>query len=330
MGACSVKLQSLTSAAHTVATAAETAAAAAGQAAAPGSPADKATRQRHLAAAGRELDSARSATEAADAASTTLKALTALEPMLSMLEQALLNLTQAAPSAVEAADDDGYLPLLFDVISGPFSRAVGRLWKLLCNEEETLADAISAVTLARDASLELIDWRVQLLTHRLEDLEPGCWRQLSDKINAAQAEIEARKGKKFRNRRFIVLQCQACISKQLLLVPTLLDFDARAGVVANNFDDVELHYAAANSGWTGELVHQVIKAGCPLNSYNGTKGSGCTPLVLAASKNNIKVVRALVAAGADLDLPDKTTSMTALHYAASGGYMEIVEALIGV
>jgi hypothetical protein len=42
------------------------------------------------------------------------------------------------------------------------------------------------------------------------------------------------------------------------------------------------------------------------------------------------VVRGLIAAGADLDLPDRTTSMTALHYAATNGYMEILEMLIGV
>jgi hypothetical protein len=35
---------------------------------------------------------------------------------------------------------------------------------------------------------------------------------------------------------------------------------------------------------------QVIAAGCPINSYNGVKGSGCTPLVLAASKGQTKVI----------------------------------------
>jgi hypothetical protein len=34
---------------------------------------------------------------------------------------------------------------------------------------------------------------------------------------------------------------------------------------------------------------QVIAAGCPVNCYNGTKGSGCTPLVLASSKGQVKV-----------------------------------------
>jgi hypothetical protein len=37
------------------------------------------------------------------------------------------------------------------------------------------------------------------------------------------------------------------------------------------------------------LLLQVIAAGCPINHYSGTKGGGCTPLVLAASKGQTKV-----------------------------------------
>lgn len=159
----------------------------------------------------------------------------------------------------------------------------------------------------------------------------------------------------------------------------------------------------------------MIKAGCPVNWYNGTKGNGCTPLVLAASKGQLKVgvvvavvvvawyssrrpvatfpagcgrcqlkaihsrphpatlvhpcslpviaacrcrcvmctthkptnthhntptpttptpllnhqvVRALLAAGADPDLPDKASGQTPLHYAASNGHMNIIEDLL--
>ena len=37
----------------------------------------------------------------------------------------------------------------------------------------------------------------------------------------------------------------------------------------------------------------------------------------------------LVAAGADPDLPDKASAMTPLHYAASGGHMDALNALLG-
>jgi hypothetical protein len=82
---------------------------------------------------------------------------------------------------------------------------------------------------------------------------------------------------------------QASFSKQLDVMPLLLAAGARPGVTADACDDVELHYAATNSNWTAELVQQIVDAGCPLNPYNGTKGSGCTPLVLASSRGNTKV-----------------------------------------
>lgn len=42
-----------------------------------------------------------------------------------------------------------------------------------------------------------------------------------------------------------------------------------------------------------------------------------------------QVCKALIAAGADVDLPDKASAMTAVHYAAMGGHLEILEHLIG-
>jgi len=41
-----------------------------------------------------------------------------------------------------------------------------------------------------------------------------------------------------------------------------------------------------------------------------------------------QVTRALLAAGADPDLPDKVSGQTPLHYAASGGYNLIMEELL--
>ncbi|WIA18829.1 hypothetical protein OEZ85_003509 [Tetradesmus obliquus] len=121
---------------------------------------------------------------------------------------------------------------------------------------------------------------------------------------------------------------QAAFSKQLEVIPLLLAAGARPGVPAAATDDVELHYAATNTNWSEALVKQVVDAGCPLNPYNGVKGAGCTPLVLASSRGNTKVAAALVAAGADVDLPDKATAMTPLHYAAMGGHLAIIRSLV--
>jgi ankyrin repeat protein len=43
----------------------------------------------------------------------------------------------------------------------------------------------------------------------------------------------------------------------------------------------------------------------------------------------VQVAKALVAAGADVDLPDKSTAMTPLHYGAMGGHLDIIDSLIG-
>lgn len=41
-----------------------------------------------------------------------------------------------------------------------------------------------------------------------------------------------------------------------------------------------------------------------------------------------QVAKALLAAGADPDLPDKVSGQTPLHYAASNGYTTILEELL--
>lgn len=49
---------------------------------------------------------------------------------------------------------------------------------------------------------------------------------------------------------------------------------------------------------------------------------------LCALPSNMQVARALLVAGADPDLPDKSSGQTPLHYAASGGYTGIIEDLL--
>jgi hypothetical protein len=43
----------------------------------------------------------------------------------------------------------------------------------------------------------------------------------------------------------------------------------------------------------------------------------------------MQVAKALIAAGAEVDLPDKSTAMTPLHYGAMGGHLDIIDSLIG-
>lgn len=86
---------------------------------------------------------------------------------------------------------------------------------------------------------------------------------------------------------------------------------------------MDIHAAAL----TGDLVaiEQHIKAGTNLNEKDPFGGS--TPLVSASVFGNVEVAKALIEAGADLDLQNNDGS-TALHCAAFFGHKDIVEALL--
>lgn len=113
------------------------------------------------------------------------------------------------------------------------------------------------------------------------------------------------------------------VTASFLCVPTALDVDGCRFAA----EAVE-QYSPRAALWCAVPLLQVIAAGCPINHYSGTKGGGCTPLVLAASKGQTKVAKALLAAGADPDLPDKASGQTPLHYAASNGNSNVLEELL--
>lgn len=56
-------------------------------------------------------------------------------------------------------------------------------------------------------------------------------------------------------------------------------------------DQVGVHRPTSLTCQHSWCVPQVIAAGCPLNAYNGTKGNGCTPLVLSACRGQLKVMQ---------------------------------------
>lgn len=70
-----------------------------------------------------------------------------------------------------------------------------------------------------------------------------------------------------------------------------------------------------------EVASALLKAGANL------QGPGDPPLHFAAQEGDIDMVRAIVEAGADVDLPD-TDGATALHYASMYGHAEVVEFLV--
>ena len=75
-----------------------------------------------------------------------------------------------------------------------------------------------------------------------------------------------------------------------------------------------------------EIVEYLINHGAGLNSFNENKR---TPIMLACEKKFIMVVKLLVSAGAEVDLPTKSGN-TCLHYVCSFNFpsFEIAQYLI--
>ena len=86
---------------------------------------------------------------------------------------------------------------------------------------------------------------------------------------------------------------------------------------------VDLHTAIMSGNL--EAVKQHIEAGTDINKKEQMSGS--TPLIAAVSFNKTAIAKALIDAGADLNLKNNDGS-TALHSAAFFGHIEIVQMLI--
>ena len=73
------------------------------------------------------------------------------------------------------------------------------------------------------------------------------------------------------------------------------------------------------------MIAPLLKGGAPVNGLTST---GATPLMLAAASGNADIVRALAAAGAELDLTEKAHGQSALMFASALGRTEAVKALV--
>ncbi|UZD23285.1 ankyrin repeat domain-containing protein [Algoriphagus halophytocola] len=87
--------------------------------------------------------------------------------------------------------------------------------------------------------------------------------------------------------------------------------------------DMDIHAAVLAGNL--EVVQQHIKAGTDINSKEPFNGS--TPLVSAATFGKTEIVKALLAAGADISIGNNDGS-TPLHSAAFFGRVEIVQLLL--
>ena len=82
-------------------------------------------------------------------------------------------------------------------------------------------------------------------------------------------------------------------------------------------------YGYANHDRTGDLARALVDAGADKDD----EAKNGSPLICAASHGDAAVVRALLDAGADVELTDSPPE-TALRWAAAAGYPEIVDMLI--
>lgn len=93
------------------------------------------------------------------------------------------------------------------------------------------------------------------------------------------------------------------------------------GAQVNNEGWTALHYAAA-AGET-EIVQLLIEKSAEVDA---TSPNMTTPLMMAAGSGNIYTVKALLDAGADLNLANEQ-GLTAIDFAKRGGYQDIVDGL---
>mmetsp|Transcript_21957 Transcript_21957/g.39144 ORF Transcript_21957/g.39144 Transcript_21957/m.39144 type:complete len:231 (-) Transcript_21957:251-943(-) len=116
----------------------------------------------------------------------------------------------------------------------------------------------------------------------------------------------------------------ACLSNRLDLVEFLFQREPTLNV--NNKDEegwTALH-SAASSGRTTIVEFLLNKTDADVNAFNSGKR---TPLMYAASKGHVDVLRLLLAAGAKVDAVDGTGA-TALHRAAAVGMLGAVRILV--
>jgi uncharacterized protein len=119
----------------------------------------------------------------------------------------------------------------------------------------------------------------------------------------------------------------AAVRDDPAMVRTLLDNGASAKLVTSVYDGTAL-IAAAHLGHD-DVVKELIRAGAPLDHVNNL---GWTALIEAVilgqgGPRHVETVRALVNAGASIDIADRQ-GVTPLGHARSRGYEAMVEILV--
>ncbi len=86
-----------------------------------------------------------------------------------------------------------------------------------------------------------------------------------------------------------------------------------------------LHYAA--EAQDREAVQALIRAGAQVDALDGSCHRR-SPLMIAARRGALDLVKPLLQAGASIELPDNVYGCRPLHHAAIGGHVAVVKALL--
>jgi len=119
----------------------------------------------------------------------------------------------------------------------------------------------------------------------------------------------------------------AAVADDEVTLRALLSSGASAELITSRYDGTAL-IAAAHLGHDG-VVKQLIAAGAPLDHVNNLHWTALIESIVLGDggRRHIETLRALVAAGANVQLTDRNGS-TPLTLARSRGYTEMVEILV--
>jgi ankyrin repeat protein len=107
------------------------------------------------------------------------------------------------------------------------------------------------------------------------------------------------------------------------IVQIILDYDAVSDLVDMKTNRTPFFYSVSNG--TLEISKILLRAGA---SVNAVDNQCVSPLMLAATRNDVKHAQLLCRALADVDIQDDN-GWTALHYAAYGNSPDIIYYLLG-
>lgn len=143
-----------------------------------------------------------------------------------------------------------------------------------------------------------------------------------DEITLSYLLNERRMTPDLRDRYGVTPLMEACETGQLASVELLVEAGAEVNATDKETSTVLMH--ACGGASTPKIVQYLIDHGALVNERDA---SGCTALTMAAAHGDVGIVRALLAAKADVNA-ESDEQETPLTFAVVWGHLEVVRALV--